>query len=219
MTSLAASDRVHRFGRLSVDQQQTHVLKEDALETKIFICYNALSEPVASRELNEFCLTARVPGESSTGTGVADRGQGPGARGQGLTGTARTPSATPRHWESSSRDACATVEKIPCLGKVDPRYLLKAFEAGCDAVCLIGCAVGKCRTMDGNLRAEKRVIPLRGLLEEIGLKGERLFLFLREPMSKEAARELIVQFLTEAHALGPSELKDHSAADAKDRPT
>jgi heterodisulfide reductase subunit A len=93
---------------------------------------------------------------------------------------------------------------------VDPRYLLKAFEAGCDAVCLIGCAIGKCRTMDGNLRAQRRVILVRGLLEEIGLKGERLFLFLREPMTEQAARELIGQFIAEARALGPSELKAHN---------
>lgn len=218
MTSVAASDRVHPFGTPWVQQEQTHALKEDALETKIFICYNALSETLASRELQELCAIAGTPGEPLTRTSPTDRGQGSGARG-GLNRTEQTPVASPQGEERSGGGTRATVEKIPCLGKVDPRYLLKAFEAGCDAVCLIGCAIGKCRTMDGNLRAEKRVILLRGLLEEIGLKGERLFLFLREPMSKEAAREVIVQFLAEAHAFGRSELKDRSAVDAEDRMT
>jgi len=200
----AGAPALHGFGKLAAHQQRTRVLEEDLLETKIFICYNALADPLASRELQEFCLTACVPGGPSTETGPTDRGQGSGGRVQGLNATARTPSVTPR---GQSLPDSAAVEKIPCLGKVDPRYLLKAFEAGCDAVCLIGCAIGKCRTMDGNLRAQRRVILVRGLLEEIGLKGERLFLFLREPMTEQAARELVGQFIAEARALGPSELK------------
>ena len=102
------------------------------------------------------------------------------------------------------------IEKVPCLGKIDPRYLLKAFEGGCDAVCLIGCALGKCKTMDGNLRAQKRAGLVRGLLDEIGIKGERLFLFLREPLDEQRARELVAEFLSAARAMGLSELKTHS---------
>ena len=101
----------------------------------------------------------------------------------------------------------AHAEEVPCLGRIDPRYLLKAFEDGCDAVCLIGCPVGKCRTMDGNLRAEKRAALVRGILEEIGIEGERLFFFLREPMDEQAAKGLLKEFLSAVGALGPSELK------------
>jgi coenzyme F420-reducing hydrogenase delta subunit len=105
------------------------------------------------------------------------------------------------------------VEKVPCLGKIDPRYLLKAFEGGCDAVCVIGCAIGKCKTMDGNLRAQKRVGFVRGILEEIGMRGERLFLYLREPLDEQRARELVGEFLSASRALGPSELKTHKGAE------
>ncbi len=101
----------------------------------------------------------------------------------------------------------ALVEQLPCLGKVDPRYLIKAFEDGCDAVCIIGCPIGKCRTMDGNLRAQKRVGLVRSVLQEIGLTGERLFLFLREPMDEEAARETLHEFLSAVHVVGPSGLR------------
>lgn len=133
---------------------------KEGLEAKVFICHNALADPLASRDLQEFCLPEAVH-----------------------------------------------IEKVPCLGKTDPRYLLKAFEGGCDAVCLIGCAIGKCRTMDGNLRAQKRVGFVRGILEEIGLKGKRLFLFLREPMNEQEAQELLSEFVSSAQALGPSGLR------------
>ncbi|NQT84214.1 hydrogenase iron-sulfur subunit [bacterium] len=105
------------------------------------------------------------------------------------------------------RELGVATEQVPCLGRIDPRYLLKAFEGGCDAVCLIGCPIGKCRTMDGNLRAQKRVAFLRGLLDEIGVDGERLFLFLREPMGDKGLREVVGEFLAGVRSSGPTELK------------
>jgi len=99
------------------------------------------------------------------------------------------------------------LELVPCLGKIDPRYLLKAFEGGCDAICLIGCPIGKCRTMDGNLRARSRVAFVRGILDETGINGQRLSLFLGEPMDENALQEVMGEFLETARSLGPSELK------------
>jgi F420-non-reducing hydrogenase iron-sulfur subunit len=135
-------------------------LKKGTLQARIFICYNALTDPLASRDLQGFCLPEQVD-----------------------------------------------VEKVPCLGKIDPRYLLRAFEGGCDAVCLVGCPVGKCRTMDGNLRAQKRVAFVREILEEIGLNAERVFLYLREPMKMQEAQELMREFVSAARVLGASELR------------
>lgn len=98
------------------------------------------------------------------------------------------------------------VERLPCLGKIDPRYLLRAFEGGCDAICLIGCPIGKCRTMDGNLRAQKRVAFVRRILDEIGFQGERLFLFLREPMDQKGLEEVVGEFLAAVKTLPPTRL-------------
>jgi coenzyme F420-reducing hydrogenase delta subunit len=98
-------------------------------------------------------------------------------------------------------------ERIPCLGRIDPRYLLKAFEAGCDAVCLIGCLVGKCKTMDGNLRAQKRVAFAGRILDEIGIQGHRVFLFLREPMNEEGIRKVLDEFQEAIGELEPTGLK------------
>lgn len=112
-----------------------------------------------------------------------------------------------RAWRHSGFAEQVHVELVPCLGKIDPRYLLKAFEGGCGAVCLIGCPIEKCRTMDGNLRAQKRVAFVRRILDEIGIKGERLSLFLREPMDEKGVREVVGEFLAFIRALGPSKLK------------
>lgn len=63
---------------------------------------------------------------------------------------------------------------LPCVGKLQPEQLLKAFEAGADAVCVMTCATDNCRYLEGSQRAERRVEYVRRLLDEIGLGGERL---------------------------------------------
>ena len=47
--------------------------------------------------------------------------------------------------------------RIPCTGKVDALYLLKALEDGADGVYVAGCEEGDCHFLVGNIRAKKRV--------------------------------------------------------------
>ena len=49
------------------------------------------------------------------------------------------------------------IVKLPCTGKIDVLYLLKAFEDGADGVFVAGCMEGDCHYLTGNLRARKRV--------------------------------------------------------------
>lgn len=67
--------------------------------------------------------------------------------------------------------------KLPCTGKVDVEYILKAFENGADGVYVVACPVGNCHHLDGNTRAAKRVAYAKKLLDEIGLGGERVDIF------------------------------------------
>ena len=57
---------------------------------------------------------------------------------------------------------------LPCSGKVDVPYLVKAFETGDDGVVIVTCEVGQCRHLEGNMRAEKRAKAVDSLLDEIG---------------------------------------------------
>ncbi|MFQ6090410.1 MAG: hydrogenase iron-sulfur subunit [Candidatus Bipolaricaulia bacterium] len=67
--------------------------------------------------------------------------------------------------------------RLPCTGKVDALYLLKAFENGADGVLVIGCEEGSCHFISGNLRAKRRVEHVKGILEEIGIESARLEFF------------------------------------------
>jgi F420-non-reducing hydrogenase iron-sulfur subunit len=75
------------------------------------------------------------------------------------------------------RTADVFVEPVPCAGRIDPRYILKAFEGGAEAVCIIACGTGKCKMMEGNLRATRRVHAVRGLLAEAGVDPECVRIF------------------------------------------
>lgn len=66
---------------------------------------------------------------------------------------------------------------IPCSGKVDMLYILKAFETGADGLALVTCPQNECRHLEGNLRAVKRAEQVNILLEETGMGGNRVEVF------------------------------------------
>jgi F420-non-reducing hydrogenase iron-sulfur subunit len=73
-------------------------------------------------------------------------------------------------------DADIVFVKLACSSMVKDVYLLRAFEAGSDAVVVFVCPEGHCRYVEGNLRARKRIAWVQALLDEIGLGGNRLAL-------------------------------------------
>ncbi len=67
-----------------------------------------------------------------------------------------------------------TAISLPCSGKVNIPYLVKAFETGADGVVVLTCAMDECRHLEGNRRAKKRVQAVDSLMEEIGIGRGRI---------------------------------------------
>lgn len=65
------------------------------------------------------------------------------------------------------------VVRVPCSGRIDPTFVLKAFERGADAVMIGGCHPGDCHYVSGNLHARRRFYVLRELLGFLGIEQER----------------------------------------------
>lgn len=65
------------------------------------------------------------------------------------------------------------VIKMPCSSMTKDVYILKAFEAGADAVLVFVCPEDRCRYVEGSKRARKRIQRVRDLLDEIGMDGQR----------------------------------------------
>jgi len=67
--------------------------------------------------------------------------------------------------------------RLPCTGKTDVAYILKAFEQGADGVYVVGCGLGNCHHVRGNERGRARVERAKRILDAVGLGGERLDMF------------------------------------------
>jgi F420-non-reducing hydrogenase iron-sulfur subunit len=93
--------------------------------------------------------------------------------------------------------------KLPCSSMVKDFILLRAFEAGSDAVIVLTCPEGECRHTEGNIRAQKRVERVKKILDSIGLDGRRLLFFNALPEG-EGVAEIVRQALSRLEDLGPS---------------
>ncbi len=65
------------------------------------------------------------------------------------------------------------IVEVPCSGKIDIIYLLKALENGADGVMLLVCHKENCKYVWGNSRAEQRKNYIQQMINRIGL-GDRI---------------------------------------------
>ncbi len=108
---------------------------------------------------------------------------------------------------------------LPCTGKVDALYLLKAFEGGADGVMVAGCREGDCHFLVGNLRAKRRVEKVKRLLDEVGVGGERVAMFNLSSAMGGRFAEIAREVTEKIRALGPSPLKKADVHHEDTKPT
>ena len=63
---------------------------------------------------------------------------------------------------------------LPCAGKLDPDFLLKALSRGADGVLVLACPEENCRSNHGNTYARDRLAEALDYLEDAGLDRRRL---------------------------------------------
>jgi coenzyme F420-reducing hydrogenase delta subunit/ferredoxin len=66
------------------------------------------------------------------------------------------------------------IVRLPCTGRLDPLFVVKAFENGADAVIASGCHPGDCHYVQGNMLARRRLTVFRALMDFLGLDRGRL---------------------------------------------
>lgn len=93
--------------------------------------------------------------------------------------------------------------RLPCSSKAEPVMILKAFLAGALGVALIPCALGNCRFLEGNQRAQALARGVTGLLEEIGLEKERFALYPLEAEKRGGIIDFLSTFQERIQGLGP----------------
>lgn len=63
--------------------------------------------------------------------------------------------------------------RVPCTGRINPFYIVKALQEGADGVLVSGCHPGECHYISGNLVARRKFAMLKSFLNYIGVEGDR----------------------------------------------
>ncbi len=66
------------------------------------------------------------------------------------------------------------VVRVPCAGRIETIYLLRALERVADGILIFACYEENCQFLRGNLRVKSRLFYAYKILEKIGLEKERL---------------------------------------------
>ena len=93
--------------------------------------------------------------------------------------------------------------RVMCSGRVDPTFVLKAFQLGADGVLVCGCHPGDCHYSEGNYKAARRMPLLRKLLEQFGIEPERLRLDWVSASEGERLAAIVKEMTGQVIELGP----------------
>jgi F420-non-reducing hydrogenase iron-sulfur subunit len=95
------------------------------------------------------------------------------------------------------------VIRVMCTGRVDPQFVLKAYEQGADGVIILGCHPGDCHYKEQNYRMIQRHAILLRILSEFGIREERCRLNFVSAGEGERFAEIIKGFVEGIKELGP----------------
>ncbi|MFO7785904.1 MAG: hydrogenase iron-sulfur subunit [Thermodesulfobacteriota bacterium] len=102
--------------------------------------------------------------------------------------------------------------RMMCSGMVDPKFVLKAFFEGADAVLIGGCHPGDCHYINGNYKARRRVALLKEVLAQYGIEEDRLWLRWIGASEGNVFAETVKEMTEKVKALGPTELENELVA-------
>ncbi|MFW5790326.1 MAG: hydrogenase iron-sulfur subunit [Bacillota bacterium] len=63
--------------------------------------------------------------------------------------------------------------RVPCSCRINPGFVLRAFQKGADGVLIAGCHPGDCHYMTGNYHTRRRFTVFKELLNYMGIEEAR----------------------------------------------
>ena len=106
----------------------------------------------------------------------------------------------------TSRMKCAAnvrAIRVMCSGRVEPAFILRAFELGADGVLVLGCHPGDCHYAEGNYKSLRRMSLLKRLLPQLGIEGDRFQLDWVSASEGERFTHIVNEMTEKVRALGP----------------
>ncbi len=96
------------------------------------------------------------------------------------------------------------VVRVPCSGRVNPAYILKALQEGADGVLVSGCHPGDCHYLTGNYFARRKFYLLKTLLDFAGVEDGRVQYSWVSAAEGAKFSQVIAEVTEKVRALGPN---------------
>ncbi len=93
-----------------------------------------------------------------------------------------------------------------CSGRVDPQFVIDAFENGADGVLIAACHLGDCHYIAQNYKTFKRVNLLLKLMDSFGIEKDRLRLEFISAGEGNKFADTITEMVLKLKELGPAPL-------------
>lgn len=100
--------------------------------------------------------------------------------------------------------ATIRVIRIPCSGRINPLYLLKAMANGADGVLISGCHPGDCHYISGNFVARRKFALVKSLLTHVGVEDDRVSFSWVSAAEGGRFAEVVKGVTERVKALGPN---------------
>ncbi len=94
--------------------------------------------------------------------------------------------------------------RVMCSGRIQPGFVLKAFEKGADGVLVSGCHFGDCHYIFGNERAVEQFEKTKAMTKLLGIEEGRIRLEWISAAEGNRFAQVINEFTDAVRALGPS---------------
>ncbi len=94
--------------------------------------------------------------------------------------------------------------RVPCSGRVNPLFILRALQNGADGVLVSGCHPGDCHYLSGNYSARRKFAIFSNLLDYIGIEKGRVHFSWVSAAEAGRFAELITEVTEEVKKLGPA---------------
>ncbi len=99
------------------------------------------------------------------------------------------------------------VIRVPCSGRINPLYIVKALKDGIDGVLVSGCHPGDCHYQDGNYYARRKFNMIKNLLEYMGIEEGRVHFSWVSASEGGKFAEVVTEVTKAVKKLGPNKMK------------
>ncbi len=94
--------------------------------------------------------------------------------------------------------------RVPCSGRIDPLFVMRALLNGADGVLVSGCHPRDCHYAEGNFYARRRLEMLKRFLPITGIDERRFEYTWVSASEGQRWQHVVTEFTRRIHELGPA---------------